>query len=204
MTRMPLKSMATALLLVSLAWSQENTIGNVDWAKIRMAFEAYVGRASTENAEGVLAVLPDGYGFQIGDPKEHIAALRYIFGGRSFRKLSKLVRKGDRFALRIAFRTLRLSSGGEDARVCILLGKSIPAHPVLFLEEFRASVLDPAWLDLIVTGYGWADEGYPELSDKEIRLRLISLRSIDRPDLADIRDICVRRLSKELEYRRRP
>jgi hypothetical protein len=202
MTRIALKAIAFCMLLVSSASSQESKIKDIDWIRVRDAFEAYCQLPSVENADRILAVTPDGHGYKEGDFKEFAATIRYIFDGRPFKVLNKLVHKGDRSALRVALRTLYFSLGCDDM-VCILIGKSIRVDPIMFLEEFKASGLERAWLDLIVTGFGWEDEGYPELSDREIRLRLRSLQSVDRPALIDIRDICINRLKREQEYRRR-
>jgi hypothetical protein len=201
MRKISLGAMAFCILMAGLAQAQESKREEINWARVREAFESYCQSPSADNANMVLAAMPDSFSYQQGDFTEFAAASRYIFNGRLFKVLKKLVHKGDKPALRIALRTLYISSGRDDM-VCILIGKSIRVDPILFLEEFKASGLERAWLDLILTGFGWEDEGYPELSDREIRLRLRSLQSVDRPDLIDIRDICIERLKREQEYRR--
>ncbi len=204
MTRISLKAIALCMLLIGSASSQESKTKNIDWISVREAFETYCQLPLVENAERILTVMPDGIGYQEGDSKEFESAIRYIFDGRPIKVLNKLILKGDKYALRIGFRTFFIAlNSDDDAKAGILVGKAIRVDPIWFLEEFKASGLKNAFLELIVTGFGWEDEGYPELSDREIRLRLRSLQSVDRPDLIDIRDICISRLKGEQEIRRR-
>ncbi|MGB8958667.1 MAG: hypothetical protein WCC00_06600 [Candidatus Aminicenantales bacterium] len=202
MTRTFIAATVLCALLGNVSTAQERIKQDIDWTTVREAFEAYCRLPSADNANTVLAALPDNSSYREGDFEQFAAAFRYIHDGRPFRVLGKLVRKGDRLALRIAFKTMHVSVGGPyDEKWCDLIGRAIRVNPILFLEEFKMSGLERAWLDLISGGYGSADEGYRELSSKEILLRIKALKTVDRSDLSELRDAGITILNSRLEYR---
>jgi hypothetical protein len=65
-------------LLVNFSTAQENIKQNIDWTTVREAFEAYCKSPSADNANKILAALPDNSSYQEGDLKQLTCPLKSI------------------------------------------------------------------------------------------------------------------------------
>jgi hypothetical protein len=201
MTKLIIRATILCIILLNFSAAQQNTKQNIDWTKVREAFEAYCEAPSAENAIKILAALPDNFANREADFKQWVSTSRYVYEGQPFRVLDNLVQKGNKFALRVAFKTLFMSDGAFGEDLCGLIGRAIRVNPVLFLEEIKISGQKGHMLDSILAGQIDADEYRPEVVKKEIQLRIYSLKTVDRPDLLELRDICIYKLKESLKNR---
>lgn len=189
-----------AFLLNSSA-AQENIKQTTNWATVREAFEAYCKSPSADNANKILAALPNNFSNREDDFDQWVSAVNYVYKGQPFRVMDELVRKGDRLALRVACKTLFMSDGAFGEALCGLIGRAVRVNPRLFLEEIKISGQDRDMLGSILVGDIDADEYRPEVVNKEVQLRIKSLKTVNRPDLLELRDVCIIILKESLKDR---
>lgn len=203
----------TATILFSFSFSflsaQEINRQNIDWRNIREAFKAYCQSPSPENAKRILSIMPVEFDNRTADFKEWVSISQYIYEDEPFRILERLIRKGDNFAIRIAFRTLEITDGSFTEDLCSLIAESIRANPTAFLEEAeylidhnrKGKLLD----SILSSDYDIdtlaLDENPPAQVEfrKEAQLRIKSLETVTRSDLLSIRDICIGKLKGMLD-----
>ena len=201
MTKMIKMAVVLFVFLLNFSADQENTKQTTNWATVREAFEAYCKSPSADNANKILAALPNNFSNREGDFDQWVSAVNYVYKGQPFRVMDELVRKGDKLALRVACKTLFMSDAAFGEDLCGLIGRAIRVNPRLFLEEIKLSSLDSDILGSILAGNIDADEYRPEVVNKEIQLRIKSLKTVNRPDLLELRDVCIIKLKESLKYR---
>lgn len=201
-----------ALLLFFSAsiWPSPCNGQDIDWQRIREAFRIYSAKPSLENAERIIAVLPDKFDNRNVNQKEWELTLDYLdmINGEPFRVLENLIRQGDESAIRVAFKTHVITDGAVSEDLLGILSEAIRANTLIFLEEL--SVLrkrDEHSVDFLLrrdsdidTYTLFDDPQAREEFNKEIVLRMKSLRTVSSPNLIEIRDYCLRyyeRLLKE-------
>jgi len=190
-------------LIFGFVAAQDNKQEKDHWEKIRQIFNAYFILPSTENAERVLAVLPNRI-----DVKdfEDLNKTMDIFYQEHITDLGALVGKGDRLAIRIAFKADQLMDGWYQESLDSLIGSSIKVVPTIFLEEAQPFLKEQSELYAsfnlpkkgemswvmggILTNIGF-EETRPDVIEKEIRLRMEALATVKRQDLLELRDICL-------------
>ena len=140
-----------------------------------------------------------------------------IFYREHITDLSKLVKEGDRLALRIAFKAVQLMDGLYAEVLDSVIGSSIRVAPTTFLEEAQPFVKKNAeWFASLNSPYklgiSWfmggilastmdIEETRPDVIDKEIRLRIEALATVKRQDLLELRDICLDILKERIKAR---
>lgn len=201
-----------ALLLLSSAsiWLSPCNSQDIDWPRIREAFKIYSAKPSSENAERIIASLPNKFDYKNVDQKEWELTLGYLdlINGEPFRVLENLIRQGDESAIRVAFKTHIITDGAVEEDLLEILSEAIRANTLIFLEEL--SVLrkrDEHSVDFLLrrdsdidTYTLFDDPQAREEFNKEIVLRIKSLRTVSGSNLIEIRDYCLRyyeRLLKE-------
>lgn len=201
-----------ALLLLSSAsiWLSPCNSQDIDWPRIREAFKIYSAKPSSENAERIIASLPNKFDYKNVDQKEWELTLGYLdlINGEPFRVLENLIRQGDESAIRVAFKTHIITDGAVSGDLLEILSEAIRANTLIFLEEL--SVLrkrDEHSVDFLLrrdsdidTYTLFDDPQAREEFNKEIVLRIKSLRTVSGSNLIEIRDYCLRyyeRLLKE-------
>jgi hypothetical protein len=104
-----------------------------------------------------------------------------------------MVRKGDEFAIRVAFAVLVISDGAYTECLVDLLGESFSIDLTAFLEGAKVFVENThkrnGMLEEIL-GSGFRVTSEAGLK-KQMQLRIKSLEAITRPDLVNIRDTCL-------------
>ena len=207
------KKFMTAAILFGFSFSflsaQEIIRQNIDWRNIREAFKAYCQSPSIEKAKRILSVMPVEFDNRTADFKEWVSTSDYIHEDEPFRVLESLVRKGDEFAIRIAFRTLEITDGAFTEDLCSLIAESIRVNPTAFLEEAKYLIDDNRkghLLNRILNSDYDIDtlaleENSPAQVEfrKEVQLRIKSLVTVTSSDLLSIRDICIGKLKGMLD-----
>jgi hypothetical protein len=208
MTKLIMRATILCIILLNLSAAEQNTKQNIDWGKIRKAYEAYCRFPSADNANDILVALPEKLDLNPVDFEQYVSISKYIYYGEPFKVLANLVKKGDRFALRVTYRTLEISDGAYAEGLCSILGTGIRVNAILFLEETKIfsknkqDIFSPnSTLDSVLSGQIDADEYRPEVVNKEVQLRISSLKTVDRPDLLELRDICISKLKESLKNR---
>ena len=175
----------------------------------RQIFDAYFAAPDRENAEKVLAVLPDR--IDVKD-MQNLNEVMQIFYDEHIRDLGKLVETGDRYALRIAFKATQLMDGLYAEHLDALIGFSVKVAPAIFLEEavpfvrsqskWFASLGAPSEIDWylggILVGNIDFDQNRPDVIKKEILLRIAALETVKQKDLLELRDSCLRILRERI------
>jgi hypothetical protein len=201
MTKLIMRATFLCIFLFNFSTAQENIKQNIDWTKVREAFGAYCESPSADNASKVLAALPNTFANRHADFEQWAAVVHYVYEGPPFKVLDNLVRKGDKFALRVAFKTVFMSDGAFGEDLSGLIGRAIRVNPTVFLEEAKifSGYKDRRFaMGSILAGNIDADDYRPEVVKKEIQLRINSLKTVDRADLIEIRDICISELETSL------
>jgi hypothetical protein len=196
MVKRILTAISPGILLCALSVAQEKPEQNVDWSKIRDAFRVYCESPTAANAINILAELPEELGRTV-DQKQWQSTLDYIFGP-IYSEWAGFVRKGDRSSLQFTLKLINITDGWYTENLCSLIGTTIRVNPTLFLEEMNNLGKNAFLLSNIVAGID-AEEYPPEVAKKEIKFRIESLKTVNRPDLIDLRDRCIRLLEKELK-----
>jgi hypothetical protein len=144
-------------------------------------WETYLSSPTPANAAKVKDV---SYGTQASDETVELDLML----------LQVQVQAGDRAAIGLAFRLLVKSDGHRAESLCIMLGRIIRPNPAMFLRELRTAKLDPTLLGSLVGDFG------PEYVDRtlahlyEARQRIAALRTVNDPELHDLRESCIKEL----------
>jgi hypothetical protein len=188
--------------------SQKSEVSRaIDWVNIREAYKAYSISPTSENAQRLLVTLPDKLDNITADAEQWSSTLHFIWEQEPFRVLERLIRQGDEFAIRIAFKTTVITDGACTEDLCTLISESIRVNPLIFLEGLYALIKKDEHLvrfilrrDDDIDTYTLYDDPQARVEfNKEIRLRMKSLRTVNRPDLIEIRDYCLHRYAKMLK-----
>jgi hypothetical protein len=164
------------------------------WADFEKAWNNYLNKPTHDNSVTVYNLLPDKV--MAGDYPDDGQT------GRVFSKvdqLDKLVRQGNRDALRLAFKLFTIADGEYAEGLQIEIGRLINTNPKLFLQELKSHRQLIVSLGGLVGNLGpdYVDEA--ELEKKEIEVRIKSLKQIQDKDLTAIRDECLKELDKQLK-----
>ena len=204
------------IIIIDFVAAQDNKQKKNDWEKNRQLFNTYFASPTTDNAEKVLSVLPDR--IDVTD-FENLNGTMYIFYQEHITDLSKMVKEGDRLALRIAFKAGQLMDGIYAESLDSLIGFSIKVAPTAFLEEavpylkkqsewfaslYPHNQIGVDWLlGGILVGNIDFDQNRPDVIEKEIVLRIEALASVKRQDLLELRDICLDILKERIKQESR-
>ena len=196
----------------------------VYWANAYKAAEAYFAQPSSSNAKKLSLALPDKeIPILDNDGERRLHDLVFDFFGpaqrpfvhtpppnprKNFSTIERGMKQGDAHAVEIMFRLINISDGATTETICFALGELIPEHPRLFLQKLLAheANLDEDMAGSIVgmvTELGWIPEAgndqakYKQIYNERIKGRIKALKSVDDPDLREIRDRCLARLKKE-------
>lgn len=180
-------------------WLPSYSGQDIHWARIREAYKTYTSSPSPQNAERLMEVLPSTFDNKSADPKEWSTTLEFL-DNEPFRALEVLIRHGDESAIRIAFRTHVITDGAISEDLLEIISEAIRANILVFLEELKAlkkdhehSVRFLLRRDGDIDTYTLFDDPQARVEfNREIMLRVKSLRTVTRPDLMEIRDYCLR------------
>ena len=115
-------------------------------------------------------------------------------------QLEKAAVAGDRTAVRAAFRLRQRSDGAVAEHIDIVLGSTVKGHPRLFLEELKRSD-NFARLDSLLGNLGPKYVDRSSAQSRELRARSAALRSVANPELREVRDRCLKELSRMTKER---
>jgi hypothetical protein len=182
------------------------------WEKAYAAAQTYFSNPSSENADRLYRLLPDrrlpGLDFT-GEVR--LSGFFYNGGSRESHLdiLIKRAGEGDPRALDICFRLINISDGAFGEDLVYDLGTVIPTQPRLFLEKLLANqgLTEPPVLELldgILHPVGWweiRDDDpdhvkYKELRNTRIDIRIKALKTVQNPQLRELRDRCISILEK--------
>jgi len=111
----------------------------------------------------------------------------------------KMVSTGGPRSLEEALRILPTSSGEEAKDLKTALGKSIVKSPKSFLKALKKHSLPQKQLDDVVASYeDDAANTDKQAQQKEARLRIESLKSVEDKELKTVRDECIASLEKKI------
>jgi hypothetical protein len=196
------------LLFPASIWLSPCNGQDVDWPRIREAFRIYSAKPSSENAERIIASLPDEFDYQNVNQKEWELTLDYLdmIDGEPFRVLEKQIRKGNESAIRVAFRTQVITDGAVTEDLLAIISEAIRSNTSVFLEKLvplrthdEHSVNFILERDRDIDTYTLIeDPPAREAFKKEIILRMKALKAVARPDLIEIRDYCLKKYEELL------
>ncbi len=206
------KAVACGILLMSWAsvdsFAQNKPVQRIEWGKIREAFLAYYASPSADTAQRIMAVMPaafDNRGISERDYEQWGLTIREIEPG-TYEILGKLLKSGNRYAIRIGLRTLVISDGGYAEGLCALISDSFIPNPIAFLEEVKACVRETdlgeiAIATVIPVSYAYNEDTKEnrEQFKKDVRSRIELLKDVHRQDLINVRDRCLRALRRTLK-----
>jgi hypothetical protein len=199
-----------ALLLPfsALIWLSPYNGQDIDWPRIREAFRVYSAIPSSENAEHIIALLPEKLDYRNVDQKEWELTLNFLdlINGEPFRVLEKQIRRGDESAIRVAFKTQVITDGAVTEDLLGIISEAIRSNTLVFLEKLvplkthdEHSVNFILRRDSDIDTYTLSeDPPAREAFKKEILLRMNALRAVARPDLIEIRDYCLKKYEEML------
>ena len=156
-------------------------------ASARTPWETYLALPTSENARHVQAIeysrgaIPEHYGYIASDLD--ILAIQVL--------------SRDLAAFRLAYRLRNKADGGLLEELTTILGRTIRAHPELFLREMASLSIRPGALRSILQMPGLVYVDRPDARRYEIEMRRRALARIDRSDLLPIRDRCLEALRPE-------
>lgn len=182
---------------------------DIAWARIREAFKRYSAIPSSENAERILASLPNNFDNNNVNQEEWERTLNYLdmIDGTPFRVLESRIRQGDESAIRVAFRTNIITDGAVTEDLFAIISEAIRSNPLVFLEELAAlRASDEHGVNFIlrqdsdIDTYTLAeDPPSREAFKKEIILRMKVLKTVAQPNLVEIRDYCLKKYEGMLD-----
>jgi hypothetical protein len=185
------------ILLILCIISMASTIASagasptdsVSWNVWAKAWKTYLANPSQLNGERLYAVLPAVHDRSVRSDSSSYWSIYGTLGS-----LERLVLKQQRIAVRIAFKLFAICDADFCETLDQMLGQLIRRNPTMFLEELsrnRANMGDLGGL-LLNLGDQFVDE--PAKSDREVRLRIKSLKLVRKPLLESIRVECVTKL----------
>jgi hypothetical protein len=190
------------LLLSGLAGTQTST--KLDWVHINNAWETYINYPSSETADSLIALLPETWHPML--PSDELKTST-VLAMEDIGMLERQVYARDRSAVRLAFRMLTIADGVLAEELCIILGSLIRIDPELFLEELNTNRSTVFELGPLVNNFGHDYVDRFRAQELECKLRIQSLKKIDNPVTAPVRDTCIlhleeniRRLQESEEY----
>ena len=102
-----------------------------------------------------------------------------IFSPAHFNELTKRVRKGDQWAIRILFRLLNTTDGHRAGEIYVELGSLIAEHPKKFLLALEENITETTRVDALLgnLGHSYVDQFDRMLPVLEARYKAI--RGVD-------------------------
>ncbi|ANM30001.1 hypothetical protein ABI59_11110 [Acidobacteria bacterium Mor1] len=104
------------------------------------------------------------------------------------------VLSSDSEAVALAFRLRRQSDGHISETLDIMLGRLIRINPQLFLQELAVARRSDETRASPLHNFGFAYVDHEKAHDYEQARRIEALRSVDVPQLRELRNECIRRL----------
>lgn len=186
-----MKTIKTILIILTslTAWGQPTK-----WADFEKAWNNYLSNSTHENSVKAYNLLPDKV---MGDDYPEGGQTGRIFS--NIEQLDKLVQRGDKDALRLAFKLFTIADGEYAEGLQIEIGKLININPSLFLQELKNHRHLIVSLDGLVGNLGQDYVDELELEKIEIEKRIKSLKLITDKDLIIIRDECLTELNRQLK-----
>ncbi len=179
------------------------------WTEALNAATEYYSTLSPELAKAFFMALPDHQLPRLAFDKEVLVG-RVAFADENMKKLEGKFDEGEPNAVEVGFRLINISDGAAGEWLFHALGTILPNHPRLFLEKAVAHLdhggrEDPdRILEGILDPVGWweipeNDPGhvkYKELRNARIDMRIKALKTVQDPQLRELRDRCVLLLEK--------
>ena len=113
--------------------------------------------------------------------------------------LEAQVLSSDAEAVALAFRLRRQSDGQISEILDLMLGRMIRIDPLLFLQELAVAKKSGGGEDSTLRNFGFAYVDHVKAHDYERERRIEALRSVDVPQLRELRDDCIRRLGGDVD-----
>lgn len=166
------------------------------WIDFEKAWHNYLTNPTHDNSVKVYTLLPD-----------KVMGGDYPDGGQTSRvfskieQLDKMIQRGDRDALRVAFKLFTIADGADAEGLQIEIGKLINTDAKLFLQELKIHRKLVVSLGGLVGNLGedYVDE--PELQRKEKEKRIQSLKNIMDKNLIDVRDECLMEIERQVKIK---
>lgn len=203
------------LLLVFPGYSQQilTTVNSqlegapqmIDAEKAISAYSSFLDRPTTENAKSFADLLPEHRPDSNRRMKQDIMLiLDYVINkADNYFLLDKEANAGDMNAIEAIFRLSILSDGAYSEVLLSTLGNIIRNHPGKFLYCL-AKYAEPDSTDEQLGMFATMMDSYYvdrlQASRHEIRMRIRALESISDERYARVKQACIRRLNKTLEF----
>jgi hypothetical protein len=180
------------------------------WTEALKAAKAYYPTLGPELAKAFFMALPDHRIPRLAFDKEVLVS-RVAFADENMKKLEGKFDEGEPNAVDVGFRLLNISDGAAGEWLFHALGTILPNHPRLFLEKAVAHLGHEGRgdsdriLDGILHPVGWWEipendrdhVKYKELRNVRIDMRIKALRTVQDPQLSELRDRCILLLEKK-------
>jgi hypothetical protein len=201
-TRLILCGVLIAFFLSADSLAQSRPIQHIEWGRIRGAFLAYCASASNDNAQRIMSLMPVKFDNTAMDREQYEQWILTValIERQAFGVLDKLLQDGDRHAMRIGLRTLVISDGAFAEQLVGLISKSVIPNPIGFLEESKACLKETGEEKYVTDTVSppFYDGDDIEKYKTDILFRIRVLETVTRPDLAEVRDLCLRALREDL------
>ena len=165
------------------------------WMMFAGAWNEYLIYPSTENAAEVYEQIPQ---WPQNTTVNHTAQRIIDSVYESLPMLKRQVYAGDRNAVRVAFRLMRISDGEFSEWLDIILGSLIRIDARLFLQELKAHRAEVSELSSLVGNLGEEFVDKIAAHNLEMELRIQALSRVDDDALSAIRDECVAALRNDI------
>lgn len=196
-----MKHFALSLLLVPAMPCFAEDAGQkvtIDWVGLGNAFREYQRRPGSKNAQAIWKLVPDrADAFEFTNSKDEEEALNFMMDSL-IPLLEKRMRRGDKSAMRLAFRLFPVSDGHITEMLDVALGDQIVRQPRLFLRMLKEHKRTVLRLDALLGNTGIYDD--LEGDCKEMCRRHAALKSVEDRDLAPTRDEAMRELENQLGH----
>ena len=159
-----------------------------------VAWEAYLNRPSRANGEQLYRLLPNSHDRSIVSDS---SSFWTIYG--SVWSLKDLVTKEQRIAVRIAFKLFAICDGDFCESLDQILGSLIRINPSMFLEELSNHRSLVGSLGGLVGNLGDEFVDQESKSARERKLRISSLKRVQKASLRSLRDECIVALKRGLK-----
>jgi hypothetical protein len=184
--------------------SPQTDTGATDWDKIMNTAQTYFATPTSENAHEFYAALPTkkgDWGTLKGDRKK---AESFIWDNLDV--LDKKVLKPYRNAVKIAVGLFPISDGIYGEWLNNMLGDLIRVDPKMFLEETGGRLAElrkrGSWNDGYILCNGTILDGESTASNetklKELKLRIVALKTVKDESLAGLRDECIKIIERRI------
>ena len=184
--------MSWLLLTLALVGNPQTAQVAMDWQGLEEAWNAYYPNPSEAGAEKMLNLLSSNV--KITDIKDGFLLIDSIYDHLGV--LEGEIYSGNPNAIKLGFRLFAISYGTFEVALNKIIGNLIAFNPRLFLKELAAQRGLFLSLDPIVTSFLREIPNDPVAQDREKKLRIKSLESVEEKPLKSLRNECIKILKR--------